>query len=365
MLAVACAFIMMAQSASAGQTPAIQTPPVWPEPKQWSTGSSTPTLDHLMRVSWHTKGAVSGPLTRSIARFRAAAFPHRSKQPRGTTELAHLSITVANGATDLQLGVSEAYVLTVPVSGNISLSADTQVGVYRGLESLAQLISFDFDTESYRIVGAPVLIEDAPRFPHREILMDSARHFLPVAEVERLLQAMAINKFNTLHWHLVDLQSFPFVAPRAPELAEKGAFSSWEKYTVADVKDVVAFAADLGIRVVVEVDVPGHTSSFCASHPEVCPSPSCGDANALAPDTEATFDLIEKIYADVADATTDHVMHLGGELSALLPAVSSAAALLPASLPPTSLPPPRYDARFVDSSVIRIASNSDGAQSIF
>ena len=104
------------------------------------------------------------------------------------------------------------------------------------------------------------------------------------------------------------------MALSVPELAEKGAFSAWEKYSVADVKDVVAFAADLGIRVVVEVDGPGHTSSFCKSHPEVCPSPSCGDANALAPDTEATFDLIEKLYADVADATTDHVMHLGGAL---------------------------------------------------
>ena len=62
-----------------------------------------------------------------------------------------------------------------------------------------------------------------------------------------------------------------------------------------------------------QVDVPGHTLSFCASHPEVCPTPSCGSQNALAPHTNATFELIEKIFADVADATTDRVLHVGGD----------------------------------------------------
>jgi hexosaminidase len=112
---------------------------------------------------------------------------------------------------------------------------------------------------------------------------------------------------------LVDLQSFPFVAPHAPELAGKAAFSSQERYTTGDVKAVVAFAADLGIRVVVEVDVPGHTRSFCDSHPEVCPTPDCGAQNALAPNTNATFELIAKVFTDIADATTDRVMHLGGD----------------------------------------------------
>ena len=189
----------------------------------------------------------------------------------------------------------------------------SQVGLYRGLETLAQLIRFDFDSQSYRISRLPLYIDDAPRFPHREILMDSARHFLPVPVIKQLLSAMAINKLNTLHWHIVDLQSFPFIAPSAPELAAKAAFSPQERFTTSDIKEVISFAADLGIRVVVEVDVPGHTLSFCKSHPEVCPVPSCGQQNALAPNTNATFELIEKVFADVASVTTDEVMHLGGD----------------------------------------------------
>ena len=124
----------------------------------------------------------------------------------------------------LQLGVSEAYRLDIPAAGyhtgaNITLTAVNQIGVFRGLETLAQLVVFDFNSASYSVPHTPVQIDDSPRFPHREVLMDSARHWLPVPVIRQLLGAMAINKFNTLHWHLVDLQSFPFIAPRAPELA--------------------------------------------------------------------------------------------------------------------------------------------------
>jgi hexosaminidase len=109
----------------------------------------------------------------------------------------------------------------------------------------------------------------------------------------------------------VDLQAFPFIAPHAPELAARGAFSPQERYTSDDIRGVVSCAADLGIRVVIEVDVPGHTASFCKAHPEVCPKPSCGSSNALSPATDATFELIEKVLTDVVDATTDRVIHVG------------------------------------------------------
>jgi hexosaminidase len=260
-----------------------------------------------MGVRWEGGRVAQSPapasLERAFARFHGAAFPHPTPvtAANGGTPLAPiLSVAVRDASAPLQLGVSEAYKLDVPAAsagGNITITADTQVGVFRALETLAQLAVFDFDTQSYGILDAPVKIDDAPRFPHREILMDSARHFLPVPTIKELLKAMAINKLNTLHWHLVDLQSFPFIAPRAPELASAAAFSPQERYTPIDVKSVVAFAADLGIRVVVEVDVPGHTLSFCRSHPEVCPQPSCGEQNALAPHTNATFNLIEKIFA--------------------------------------------------------------------
>ena len=105
-----------------------------------------------------------------------------------------------------------------------TLTADTVFGAYRGLETLSQLIRFDFGSSSYVVDGAPIKISDAPRFPHREILLDSARHYEPVHVIEAILDSLAYAKLNTLHWHISDSQSFPFVAPSHPELAEAAAF---------------------------------------------------------------------------------------------------------------------------------------------
>lgn len=297
--------------------------PVWPEPRVWAIGGAGPlALPHRMAVRWAVgeagSGVPTGSLERAIARFYGAAFPHLTAV-RDASAMA-LRVVVREPQVALQLGVSEAYKLEIPAAArsrgagaNITLTADNQIGVFRGLETLAQLVVFNFSSGTYGIPQTPVQIDDSPRFPHREILMDSARHWLSVPTIKQLLGAMAINKFNTLHWHLVDLQSFPFIAPRAPELARDAAFSAQERYTTGDVRAVVAFAADLGIRVVVEVDVPGHTFSICRSHPEVCPTPACGAQNALSPNTNDTFDLVQKIFEDVADATIDQVIHLGGD----------------------------------------------------
>ena len=290
---------------SPGVLPSVADAPVWPEPKIWTAGATAVGVNARMHVGWGLPGGApaTAPLQRAFARFLTAAFPHPTAPAAagGAGLLGRLSVSVADASAELQLGASEAYVLVVPAAtgANISLSADTQFGVYRGLETLAQLVSFDFTAAGYLIQRAPLRIEDAPRFPHREILMDSARHFLPVPAIKELLAAMAINKFNVLHWcgphhhnhlllllllplhcrpttvggrvhscttferlrrcpprHIVDLQSFPFIAPRAPELARAAAFSPQERYTSLDVKEVAAFAADFGIRVVVEIDVP-------------------------------------------------------------------------------------------------------------
>lgn len=218
---------------------------------------------------------------------------------------------------DLQLGVSEAYELDVPAtfyssgSAVATLTADTVFGAYRGLETLSQLIRFDFGSSSYVVDGAPIKISDAPRFPHREILLDSARHYEPVRVIEAILDSLAYAKLNTLHWHISDSQSFPFVAPSHPELAEAAAFSPGERYTAGDVAAVVAYARSLGIRVVVEVDTPGHAASFCASNPDVCPAPDCPEPLLIS--NKASFELIGDIFADFAAVTTDEIFHLGGD----------------------------------------------------
>lgn len=101
------------------------------------------------------------------------------------------------------------------------------------------------------------MILDAPRFSHRELLIDSSRHFLPVPTLKLILEAMSYLKLNLLHWHLVDLQAFPMESARNPLLASKGAWSAQERYSKEDIADVVSHAGRLGIRVVPEIDMPG------------------------------------------------------------------------------------------------------------
>eukprot|EP00887_Chlorella_sp_A99_P000582 scaffold17.g582.t1 len=112
-------------------------------------------------------------------------------------------------------------------------------------------------------------IADAPRFPHRGLLLDSARHFLPVGVIKTHLDAMAAAKLNVLHWHLTDDQSFPLQLEELPQLSAAGAFAAEAVYSNGDVLEVIEYAMDRGIRVVPEVDMPGHTRSWGGGLPQL------------------------------------------------------------------------------------------------
>ena len=150
-----------------------------------------------------------------------------------------------------------------------------------------------------------------------QVLIDTSRHFLSVVVLENILDSFAASKINVMHWHIVDTQSFPFGLPSHPEMAKMGAYSSQERFSPLDVAHVVEYARQRGIRVMVEIDTPGHAGSWCAAHPEVCPSPSCLQPLNVAQD--ATFTLISEIFADVtgkvrgAGLFPDNMMHLGGD----------------------------------------------------
>eukprot|EP00462_Mataza_sp_D1_P024346 CAMPEP_0175131698 /NCGR_PEP_ID=MMETSP0087-20121206/6686_1 /TAXON_ID=136419 /ORGANISM="Unknown Unknown, Strain D1" /LENGTH=395 /DNA_ID=CAMNT_0016414015 /DNA_START=893 /DNA_END=2077 /DNA_ORIENTATION=+ len=185
------------------------------------------------------------------------------------------------------------------------------------LQTLSQLVRFDFDSQSYSIPSSPWDINDKPRFKHREVLVDSARHFEPAQTIKNLIESLTYAKINVVHWHLVDSQSFPFDSPSLPKLSQSGAFSNQERFTTNDVADVVEFARARGVRVMVEIDTPGHAGSWCKGHPEICPSPTCTEP--LNPATNATFELLDKLFQDLTGGDRskglfpDNMMHLGGD----------------------------------------------------
>ncbi|EKM75154.1 hypothetical protein AGABI1DRAFT_132509 [Agaricus bisporus var. burnettii JB137-S8] len=201
----------------------------------------------------------------------------------------------------------ESYWLEVPADGNTAfLSANTALGVFRGLTTFEQLW-YDLDGVVYT-TQAPVQIEDAPAYPYRGFMLDTSRNFFPVEDIKRTLDAMSWVKINHFHWHVVDSQSFPLVVPRFEEISSKGAYSSAEVYMPQDVKDIVEYAAARGIDVMVEIDIPGHTAVISKSYPlhVACPEatpwshfanePPAGQLRITSPSTVSfTTDLIRAV----------------------------------------------------------------------
>jgi len=209
----------------------------------------------------------------------------------------------------------ESYSLDIKKS-RISINAKTDVGALRGLETLLQLVHFN--KSNYYFEG--VSVNDSPRFVWRGLMIDAARHFQPVDVIKRNLDAMASVKMNVFHWHLTDDQGFRVeskVFPRLQEVAADGLF-----YTQEQIKDVVKYASNLGIRVVPEFDVPGHASAILAAYPELG---SKEDYNynverfsgvfnpTLNPSKEVTYLFLETLFREITPLFPDEYFHIGGD----------------------------------------------------
>lgn len=214
------------------------------------------------------------------------------------------------------LNMSESYQITIGSKGTESSIHSSSVwGVLRALETLSQMFQ-NIGPNQYRINVAQ--IDDHPRFPHRGMLIDTGRHYLSVNKIFEMLDSMEMNKMNVLHWHIVDDQSFPFVSETFPQLAHKGAFNpKTHIYTKVDVQSVIDYAHLRGIRVMVEIDTPGHTKSWGKGLPEVISQcyqnhhPYNGDV--LDPSKEITYETVGKLFKEIATRFPEQYVHLGGD----------------------------------------------------
>lgn len=165
-------------------------------------------------------------------------------------------MTVASANESLALNVSERYELRIAAAGGTStLTADTVWGAVRGLESFAQLLNQRSD-------GAVLAqsVVDWPRFPFRSVMVDSARHFLPVELLRAHIDALAYAKMNRMHWHLTDTCAFPYASTLFPNLSAAGAFDAAHVYSPADVGGLVEYGRLRGVVIVPEFDSPGHST---------------------------------------------------------------------------------------------------------
>jgi hexosaminidase len=208
----------------------------------------------------------------------------------------------------------ESYRLTVTPLG-ARLDAPNPLGVLHGMETLLQLI--DLDAAGF---GAPaVTIEDHPRFPWRGLMLDVARHWFPLADVKRTLDGMAAVKLNVFHWHLSENQGFRIESKRFPKLQEMG--SDGQYYTQEQVREVIAYARDRGIRVIPEFDMPGHATAWFVGYPELASAPGPYRIErqwgifdpAMDPTREETYQFLDVFIGEMAALFPDEYFHIGGD----------------------------------------------------
>ncbi|CAF5047457.1 unnamed protein product, partial [Rotaria sp. Silwood1] len=212
-------------------------------------------------------------ITKAIQRYEPIFFPPKLSMrdpPSGVNNiLQNLTLNIRDNPQCeqyIQHDSNETYTLTINLQMAI-VEASSVWGLLRGLETFSQLIYIN--EQNYVVINNSVTIIDSPRFQHRGVMLDTARHFLPVPIIKKNLDAMAYNKLNVFHWHIVDDQSFPFESITFPDLSRAGAFSPYHVYTPADVIDVIEHARLRGIRVIPEIDTPGHTYSWGKSMPQL------------------------------------------------------------------------------------------------
>ncbi|XP_026543241.1 beta-hexosaminidase subunit alpha [Notechis scutatus] len=242
---------------------------LWPQP-QWllqDPQSRCRLSSRQFRFSYANGSAVAPGcevLDGAFQRYWQLLFPPGHKEPSGSNVenlCPNLLVSVA------QAGCSGYPTLESPENYKLSISVDLMLltapniwGALRGLETFSQL-SWKDEVGTFYLNKTVVI--DFPRFPHRGLLLDTSRHFLPLRAILETLDAMAYNKFNVFHWHIVDDPSFPFESLVFPDLSLKGSYNSaTHVYTPNDVKMVIEYARLRGIRVIPEFDTPGHTLSW-------------------------------------------------------------------------------------------------------
>ena len=234
----------------------------------------------------------------------------------------------------------EEYQLDVTKDG-VKIQASSAAGFRYASQTFGQMLPAAYygkkQAAGEKWVLPCVTIKDKPRFAYRGMHLDVARHFFDVNEVKRYLDVMAVYKLNRFHWHLTEDQGWRIEIKRYPKLTEIGAWrdstmigKNWNEfdhtryggfYTQDEIKDVVAYAADLGITVIPEIDLPGHMVAALTSYPELgCTGgpytvrPTWGIADeVLCPGKETTFDFIEGVLTEVMELFPSEYIHIGGD----------------------------------------------------
>jgi len=237
-----------------------------------------------------------------------------------------VKVEISDTQAQLQHGVDESYTLDLASgSDTVKISAKTVYGALHALTTFQQIVINDGTGKL--IVEQPVSIEDKPLYPVRGIMVDTGRNFVSKKKFYEQIDGMSLSKLNVLHWHLVDNQAWPIEITEYPQMT-KDAYSPREVFSQDDLRDIIAYAAARGVRVIPEIDMPGHASSgwkqvdksilTCIDswwsndnwplHTAVQPNP--GQLDIL---NNKTYEVTGKVYKEIASIFPDNWFHIGGD----------------------------------------------------
>lgn len=289
---------------------------VMPLPAKTQPGSGSLKID--ARFTFAFAGFREARLDRAGQRFlvqlnrqTGIVFGH---SPVDAAKATLVITTDHEGKPVQELGEDESYTLDVTPAG-AKLHAVSPLGTLHGLQTFLQFVSIAPDG----FLAPAMSIQDQPRFLWRGLLIDSARHFIPLPVVKRNLDGMEAVKMNVFHWHLSDNEGFRVESRKFPKLQENG--SDGQYYSQDEIRDLVAYARDRGIRVVPEFDMPGHSTSWFVGYPELASGPGPYELErkwgvfdpAMDPTNDKTYKFLNEFIAEMGKLFPDQYFHIGGD----------------------------------------------------
>ncbi len=322
---VACLLLMFFASAVYAQVTII------PQPMEVILGTEHFKLNHKTQI-------ISKNSTDSSAQILATLLEQAFGSKPKIKQKGHGIALQLNPSLTNDLGV-EGYRFTSNKK-NILIEAGTQAGLFYGIQSLKQLLPSDFETNSCsnKSVQIPGLkIVDKPRFPWRAFMLDESRHFKGMDVVKDLLDQMALLKMNVFHWHLTDDQGWRIEIKKYPNLTKIGGHRSDTQssrksaervgvphegfYTQEQIKEIIKYAQNLHIKIIPEIEMPGHATAAIAAYPWLGILGTTKDVSVTFGKLDDSFNLADpKVYEFLKDVLTEvfalfpeNIVHIGGD----------------------------------------------------
>jgi len=241
-------------------------------------------------------------------------FPNLGVDSSQGSQVALIIDCAKCGKAEMDTQVDESYELKIS-SKDVSIRANSRIGIIRGAETLRQIITWD--GSQYSIPRG--LIKDSPRYPWRGLMVDVCRHWIEKPTMLRILDGMVAAKLNVLHWHLSEYQAFRIESKVFPKLHELGSNGLY--YSQEDVKEIINYATDRGIRIVPEFDVPGHSTSWFVGYPELASAPGPYSLDkvygildpVMDPTRDEVYDFLDRFFGEMAVLFPDEYIHVGGD----------------------------------------------------